>query len=169
MTKKTDRFCKALAKNGKPCRAAATASGLCFFHSNPDKASELGRIGGRGNRHSVVQTSDPLPALNKASAVRDGLARVIRDLHEGKIHPRTATSMAQLLNLQLRTIKTVTELEERAATASKSISETIRLVRAGRERIKRFAAQELIKRASVLARISSSSPTSTDLSQGPNR
>jgi hypothetical protein len=127
MTKKIHRFCKALAKNGKPCRAAATASGLCFFHGNPDKASELGRIGGRENRHSVVEASDPLPALNNASAVRDALARLITDLHEGKIHPRTATSMAQLLNLQLRTIETVASLEERAR-AKLSLSERFRII-----------------------------------------
>jgi len=35
--------CKARTKAGKPCRAAATAGGLCFFHANPEKASELGR------------------------------------------------------------------------------------------------------------------------------
>jgi hypothetical protein len=40
-----DSGCKALAKTGKPCRAAATAGGLCFFHANPAKASELGRSG----------------------------------------------------------------------------------------------------------------------------
>jgi hypothetical protein len=39
--------CKALTTQGKPCRAAATEGGLCFFHANPNKAVELGRIGGK--------------------------------------------------------------------------------------------------------------------------
>lgn len=44
--KNLDPRCKAQAKSGKRCGAAATAGGLCFFHANPNKASELGRIGG---------------------------------------------------------------------------------------------------------------------------
>jgi len=44
--------CKANTKEGRPCRAAATEGGLCFFHANPNKAVELGRIGGRKNGHT---------------------------------------------------------------------------------------------------------------------
>jgi len=52
--------CKALTKKGQPCRAAATAGGLCFFHANPNKASELGRIGGRSNGKFLANNSEPL-------------------------------------------------------------------------------------------------------------
>jgi hypothetical protein len=48
--------CKAIAESGKPCRADAAEGGLCFFHANPDKASELGRIGGRGNATLPAKT-----------------------------------------------------------------------------------------------------------------
>ena len=58
--------CHGRTKDGKPCRAAATAGGLCFFHANPNKASELGRIGGRRNGHTGVVESDPLPAVDTA-------------------------------------------------------------------------------------------------------
>ncbi len=75
--KNLDRRCKAQAKNSKPCRAAATAGGLCFFHANPNKASELGRIGGRGNRRVTGENADPLPTLDNAMAVRDTVARLI--------------------------------------------------------------------------------------------
>src|SRR5690242_8419743 len=77
MTAKMDRFCKAIAKNGKPCRAAATASGLCFFHANPDKASELGRLGGSNKRSAVSENLEPLPALNSAHGIRDAVAQAI--------------------------------------------------------------------------------------------
>jgi hypothetical protein len=77
--KNLDRCCKARAKSGKPCRAAATAGGLCFFHANPNKASELGRIGGRSKRHAAAEIADPLPVLDSAIAVRDTLARLIAD------------------------------------------------------------------------------------------
>ncbi len=39
--------CSGKTKQGRPCRAAATESGYCYFHTNPDVAAELGRIGGR--------------------------------------------------------------------------------------------------------------------------
>jgi Family of unknown function (DUF5763) len=52
MENRTDQNrCQARTKSGNPCRAAATAGGLCYFHANPNKASELGQIGGRKNRH----------------------------------------------------------------------------------------------------------------------
>jgi hypothetical protein len=70
--------CKAIAKSGEPCRAAATEGGLCFFHANPDKASELGRIGGRGNRRAAGENADPLPTLDNALAVRDTVDSVNR-------------------------------------------------------------------------------------------
>lgn len=64
-TKISDGRCKGRAKSGKACRAAATNGGLCFFHANPDKASELGRIGGRSNRHVAGETAYPLPRLDR--------------------------------------------------------------------------------------------------------
>lgn len=66
-----DTHCKGTTKRGEPCRAAATAGGLCFFHANPNKAPELGRIGGRSKGQAAAEITDPLPVLNDAIAVRD--------------------------------------------------------------------------------------------------
>ena len=104
-----DSCCKGRAKSGKPCGAAATAGGLCFFHANPDKASELGRIGGRSNRHAAGENADPLPTLDNVIAVRDTVARLIADVYAGKLHPRIAAGLAPLLNLQMRAIE-ITEI-----------------------------------------------------------
>jgi hypothetical protein len=79
--KNGNSYCRGRSKSGESCRAAATASGLCFFHSNPDKASELGRIGGRSKRKAVAEDVDPLPKLETASAVRDALAQLIADVY----------------------------------------------------------------------------------------
>jgi hypothetical protein len=157
-TKKTDWSCKALTKNGQSCRAAATAGGLCFFHANPNKASELGRLGGKSNRHVGSQSVEPLPPLEDAVAVRDAVARVIADVHAGRTHPRAAFSLARLLNLHLRAIEAVAKAEEqrRAATASPATGIAERLKRA-RERMQRFANEELLDRSSALSRISTSS------------
>ena len=103
--------CQALTKKGKPCRAAATEGGLCFFHANPNKAAELGRIGGKKN--GLVRVGlDPLPNLDSAIAIRDTVARLISDVYEGKLHPRIAAGLAPLMHLQLRAVEK-TELEKR--------------------------------------------------------
>ena len=85
--------CKGRTKAGKPCLAAATEGGLCFFHANPDKASELGRIGGRGNRHASPGRADPPPNSDTARAVQDMVTQLIGDLYSGKINPRMAAGM----------------------------------------------------------------------------
>lgn len=121
-THKANR-CKAKTKSGNPCQAAATAGGLCFFHANPAKASELGRLGGRSNRHVAGENADPLPTLDNALAVRDTVARLIADVYAGKTHPRIASGLAPLLSLQLRAIET-TDLEQRIAKLEKRPVET---------------------------------------------
>ena len=80
---KKDHRCKTKTKSGKPCRAAATAGGLCFFHANPDKASELGRIGGRSKRRAAGVNTDPLPTLDNALLVRGTVDRLIADVDAG--------------------------------------------------------------------------------------
>jgi hypothetical protein len=81
--KKLDSRCKAKTKSSKPCGAAATKGGLCYFHANPNKASELGRIGGRSNRHVTGENADPLPTLDNALAVRGTVDRLIADVDAG--------------------------------------------------------------------------------------
>jgi hypothetical protein len=109
--------CKAQAKSGKPCQAAPTKGGLCFFHANPNKASELGRIGGRSKRSSTAEIGDPLPVLDNAIAVRDTVARLASGVYAGKLDPRIAAGMVPLLNLQLRALETVAKFEQLAARA----------------------------------------------------
>lgn len=113
--------CQANAKNGEPCRAAATAGGLCFFHANPNKASELGRIGGKNKRPAGTQSVDPLPKLEKASAVQEAVDRLVADVYAGKVEPRVATGLASLLSLQLRAILT-TNLERRLDEVERLLS-----------------------------------------------
>jgi hypothetical protein len=114
--------CKAQAKSGNPCRAAATAGGLCFFHANPDKASELGRIGGRSKHPSVAEGADPLPKLETAGAVQEAVGKLFADVHAGKVHPKIAARLTPLLRLQLQAIKT-TDLERRIAECEKQAVE----------------------------------------------
>lgn len=112
-TKRRESRCKSRTKAGQPCRAAATEGGLCFFHANPRKASELGRIGGRNKGWPAAESADPLPTLDRAIAVRDTVARLVEEVYSGKRHPRVAASLAPLLNLLLRATEKTDHLEQR--------------------------------------------------------
>lgn len=115
--------CQSLTKTGRPCRAAATEGGLCFFHANPKKAVELGRVGGLKNGRAPVET-DPLTNLDSAEAVRDTVARLIADVYTGKLHARTAAGLAALIHLQLRAI-VITTLEQRVTKVEKLLAAVI--------------------------------------------
>jgi Family of unknown function (DUF5763) len=116
---KSSSPCQALTKKGKPCQAAATEGGLCFFHANPNKAVELGRIGGRKNGHQPTP-AEALPNLDNAAAVRDTVARLIADVYSGKDHPRIAAGLAPLMHLQVRLLQ-ATELEQRLAEVERQL------------------------------------------------
>jgi len=122
-----DQKCSALTKRGTPCRAAATDGGLCYFHANPSKAAELGRIGGRSKRYSIGENPNPLVTLDSAVAVRDTVSRLIADVYEGKLHPRIAAGLAPLMNLQLRAIE-ATELEQRVAKLEEGFGEALKRI-----------------------------------------
>jgi hypothetical protein len=126
--KNPDRRCSARTKSGKRCGAAATASGRCYFHANPNKASELGRIGGRSKHQAAAENLDPLPTLDNALAVRDTLDRLIAEVYAGKIHPRVAACLTSLMNLQLHAIET-TDLERRLAKLEERLAEKDKLNR----------------------------------------
>jgi hypothetical protein len=96
--------------------------GLCFFHANPNKAAELGRVGGRKNRHPAAGAPDLPQDLRTAKGLRDECARLIENVYAGKISPRIAACLVPLLNLQMRVIH-LTDLEERIAKLEKSQGE----------------------------------------------
>jgi hypothetical protein len=49
-----------------PCRAPAVERELCFFHAHPEKTAELGREGGRKNRHWTSTDSEVSPRSLKS-------------------------------------------------------------------------------------------------------
>ena len=106
---KNESRCKALNKKGQPCRAAATESGFCYLHTDPKLAAKLGRVGGRGNRHIVEGTLNPLPPLNNVAGVLDATAQMIAAVYARTLHPRIAAGAAPLLNTLLKALATQEE------------------------------------------------------------
>lgn len=118
----TTSMCKAMNRQGKPCRAAATESGFCHFHANPGVAAELGRAGGRRNRRVNETELRALPPLNDAAGVQDALAQTIVEVHEKRLHPRTAAGLAPLFSTLFRTFER-TELEREIKSLRQRVNE----------------------------------------------
>ena len=107
--------CKATASSGEPCRAKPHKEGLCFFHSDPKKAAELGRKGGR---RRAVYSPDGLKefaAPRSAADLRDLLAQSIIEIRSGKLDPKLANSISYLGAGFLRALE-VSDLETRLQT-----------------------------------------------------
>src|ERR1700686_3493727 len=95
--KRRDSRCQAIAKSGKPCRAAATGSGLCFLHGNPKKAAELGSIGGRRNRRPRTGSADPLPPADSATSAVENLNWIYDRVQKGTIEPKIANTLLKVI------------------------------------------------------------------------
>ena len=114
--------CRGKTKKGKPCGAAATDSGYCYFHANPEMVARLGQAGGRKNRHVVSDALRPLPQIDSISAVRTAVAQMIDDVYAKRLHPRTAAGLAPLFNTMLR-ILSAEEMERKVKELQKQVDE----------------------------------------------
>lgn len=111
--------CKAVTKSGKPCGAWPTATGMCFFHSNPNKASELGRIGGRRNRRPKGENAHPAPKLEGASASAR-IESLYHDVEIGLIKPPVANVLIKLTDLHVR-VQEKTAFEDEIAKLQEQV------------------------------------------------
>ena len=116
--------CNARTRLGKSCRAVAVKAGLCTFHANPQRAAELGRIGGLKNRH-YSDSTDPAPTNPPKSAddVRSLLAETMASVHARRLDPKVGIVLASLGKALLEAIE-VADLEGRVKALEKRICNT---------------------------------------------
>jgi len=87
--------CRAKTKAGKACKAVAVNHGLCAFHADPNRAAQLGRLGGRKNRrYGLRSDASSVPAPQTAKDVKNLLAEVMADIHNGRLQPKIGSIMA---------------------------------------------------------------------------
>lgn len=103
--------CTATRKDGKPCQARATKSGLCLAHDPglEEKRQEARRQGGL-NKARVARLGRLCPP--RLVAVYDHLEEALGQVHKGELDPRAATAMAALAGAMVRVL-TSGEIEER--------------------------------------------------------
>ena len=105
--------CNGKTKAGKSCRAPAGDGGLCYFHTYPDRAKSLGKIGGLKNKKFTGINLEVPDSITAADLCRLEV-QVVRGLLSGEIPAREATAVGQMFNLLHRHLPTA-ELERRVA------------------------------------------------------
>ena len=97
--------CKAKTKAGGVCQAPAVERGLCFFHAHPEKLAELGRQGGKKNRHWNPPDGDlskiPLKSIGDVSGL---LEETINRVRQGPFDLRAANAIGFLASILLKAI-----------------------------------------------------------------
>lgn len=107
--------CSATTKSGRPCRAAAVhGTRFCALHANPGRAAELGRIGGRKNRHHVEHDEVTISVPRTAEDVKNLIAQAMVDVRAKKLDPRIASTLTYMSVVLLKAFET-TDLAERLA------------------------------------------------------
>ena len=76
--------------------------GLCYFHANPNKASELGRNGGRHRKHTNEQSTEDIAPPESAADVKRMLAETMAEVKAGKMDPKVANTVAYVGTVLLR-------------------------------------------------------------------
>ncbi len=87
------------------CRAAATDTGYCYLHSKPNRAAELGRIGGLAKRSAPIIGQPVLQSLHCTQDIGNTLDRLAHEVYEGKTPPSVAKSLTGILTLRLRVLE----------------------------------------------------------------
>jgi hypothetical protein len=101
--KEATRRCGATTKSGQPCRAPATNSGFCYIHSQLGRAAEIGRLGGRKNRHLSSEREGRIMKVPQNS--EDGtrlLAETIARVKAGLIDPEIGRVLGSLASILLK-------------------------------------------------------------------
>ena len=108
--------CSATTKSGHPCQAAAVhGTRFCALHADPARAAELGRMGGRKNRHYVDIDPVTIAPPTTPEDVKNLLAQAMVDVRAKRLDPRTAGTLTYMSGVLLKAFES-TDLEKRLAS-----------------------------------------------------
>ena len=98
--------CIARTKLGDECRApVVVGTQLCAIHGDPARAAELGRMGGRKNRHYVETEEVNIAPPSTPEDIKNLLAQVMVDVRARKLDPRIASTLTSTAGVLLRALE----------------------------------------------------------------
>jgi hypothetical protein len=99
--------CQATTKAGSQCAAPAVCGGVyCALHSDPERAAQLGRKGGRKNRRFPSATQElPERPLRSVREVTELLGETINQVRVGRLDPRVANTVGYLATATLKALQ----------------------------------------------------------------
>ena len=120
-SKTAELGCRAQTKRGHPCRAAVVYGGeFCALHADPTRAAEIGRIGGRKNRHYVEVEEVNISPPSSPEDVKNLLAQAMVDVRAKRLDPRIASTLTYMSSALLKAFDSV-ETEERLTRLEKEL------------------------------------------------
>ena len=97
--------CSAKTKRGTRCQAPPLAgSPFCAFHADPHRAAELGRKGGRKNRHYIEIENINVVPPSTPEEVKAFLSQSMADVRTGKLDPGRASALTYMASVLLKAI-----------------------------------------------------------------
>ena len=115
--------CSAKTKRGTECHApVVVGSPFCALHGDPERAAELGRMGGRKNRHYVETEDVPLAPPSTPEDIKSLLAQAMVDVRARKLDPRIASALTYTAGVLLRALES-TDFQKRLARLEDALQE----------------------------------------------
>jgi hypothetical protein len=109
------RTCSAKTKAGQSCRAYATESGLCVFHSPRQREYAVS-----GGKHSSLRHR----AYRRIPAPLSGLLTMLeqsaQEVHDGRISPAAGSSIASIVSAIVKALETA-DLTKRIESIEKAL------------------------------------------------
>lgn len=105
--------CHAKTKAGRQCAAPAVrGENYCSLHSDPNRAAELGRKGGAGNRKVYDGEVRNVSVPESAQDVKRILAETMADIRAGRVDSKVGSILGYLSTALLRAFE-VADFEQR--------------------------------------------------------
>jgi uncharacterized protein DUF5763 len=96
--------CKAQTRLGEPCSARATPNGFCSIHSDPKRASVLGRLSGE-SRKAPLTGLLVLSPPKSAADLHHALGQIFSEVCSGRMDVNVGRSLGYLGSVLVKTIE----------------------------------------------------------------
>jgi hypothetical protein len=98
----SETMCKARTKSGKYCNARPTADGFCSIHSDPERASKLGRMSGQSRKRTETEPIVLLPPTT-TSDLHKSLVQIYSRISSGQMELSRGRTLAYIASVLAKT------------------------------------------------------------------